>query len=92
MSFEMCGERSVCYWLGREHWGQGWATRGLQAFLDQHSERPLFARVAHDNLASIRVLEKCGFVRVGQDVGFAHGRGEPTKELIMNLSQKSEES
>jgi RimJ/RimL family protein N-acetyltransferase len=31
--------------------------------------RPLYARAASDNAASIRVLEKCGFTRVGVGVG-----------------------
>ena len=37
------------------------ATRALRAFLDELTERPLFAGVAEHNVASIRVLEKCGF-------------------------------
>jgi RimJ/RimL family protein N-acetyltransferase len=85
MGFEMFGEPSVCYWIGREHWGRGHATRGLGAFLAEHPPRPLFARVAADNLGSIRVLEKCGFVVSGENVGFAHGRGAEIRELIMRL-------
>jgi RimJ/RimL family protein N-acetyltransferase len=48
--------------------------------------RPIFARVAKDNLASIRVLEKCGFAVAGADEGFAHGRGEFVEEFVMTLS------
>jgi RimJ/RimL family protein N-acetyltransferase len=51
----------VGYWVGREFWGRGIATRALAAFLDEVSERPIYAGVADTNLASIRVLEKCGF-------------------------------
>ncbi len=87
MGFEMFGESSVCYWIGREHWGCGYATLGLQAFLGQHRIRPLFARVADDNTGSIRVLEKCGFVQSGEDKGFAHGRGQEIRELIMQLNE-----
>jgi RimJ/RimL family protein N-acetyltransferase len=55
------GIRLVGYWIGKEHWGKGVATRALTAFLDLVTERPLHAHVATHNVASIRVLEKCGF-------------------------------
>ncbi|HEX2641839.1 MAG TPA: GNAT family N-acetyltransferase [Thermoanaerobaculia bacterium] len=57
------GVRLVGYWIGKEHWGKGVATRGLAAFLRLVTERPLYAHVARHNLGSIRVLEKCGFSR-----------------------------
>src|SRR5690606_13303799 len=55
------GVRLVGYWIGREHWGKRVATRALEAFLRVVTERPLRARVAEHNVASIRVLDKCGF-------------------------------
>lgn len=61
------GEREIGYWLGRRFWGQGVATRALRALLGQVEERPLFAYVARQNLASRRVLEKCGFVLQSED-------------------------
>jgi RimJ/RimL family protein N-acetyltransferase len=53
--------RLVGYWIGKDHWGKGVATRALAAFLHLLSERPLHAHVAAHNIGSIRVLEKCGF-------------------------------
>src|SRR5512136_2953562 len=35
VSWEHSGEREVGYWLGREYWGKGIATRALAAFLEQ---------------------------------------------------------
>ena len=55
------GKREVGYWVGREFWGRGIATRALAALLDEVPERPIYAGVAETNVASIRVLEKCGF-------------------------------
>ncbi len=55
------GVRLVGYWIGKEHWGKGVATRALAAFLHLLTERPLHAHVVKHNVASIRVLEKCGF-------------------------------
>jgi len=53
--------REVGYWLGREFWGRGIATRALRGFLASEPVRPLHAHVARHNASSLRVLEKCGF-------------------------------
>ena len=79
------GDPEVTYWLGREFWGQGIATRALKAFLRQQKLRPLYGRVAADNAASKRVLEKCGFVVIGEDKGFSNARGEEIVEIILVL-------
>ena len=53
------------YWLGVDHWGQGFATEAARAVIDftfEQFDTPLMysgARVA--NPASRNVLEKCGF-------------------------------
>lgn len=58
--------REIGYWIGREFWGGGVASRALTAFLDEdEGRRPLFAATSPANAASQRVLEKCGFVRCG---------------------------
>jgi RimJ/RimL family protein N-acetyltransferase len=56
--------RLIGYWIGREYWGRGIATTALGEFLDHDRTRPLHAFVAVRNAGSIRVLEKCGFVRI----------------------------
>lgn len=84
-SFDLEGHREVTYWIGRQYWGLGIATRALKEFLAIETTRPLYARAASDNAGSIRVLEKCGFTRVGVDRGFAHGRNEETEEVILQL-------
>lgn len=67
VSWEHSDEREVGYWLGREFWGKGIATQALTLFLEQVTTRPLYAYVAKHNLASIRVLEKCGFTTTGEE-------------------------
>jgi RimJ/RimL family protein N-acetyltransferase len=84
-SFDLEGQREVTYWIGREDWGRGIATRALQEFLQVEAARPLCARAASDNAASIRVLTKCGFRIVGEGRGFAHGRNEETDEVVLRL-------
>ena len=66
-SFVQEGEREVGYWLGREFWGRGIATQALRAFLAQERRRPLYAHVARHNVASRRVLEKCGFMLTSEE-------------------------
>jgi RimJ/RimL family protein N-acetyltransferase len=63
--WEQEGRRLVGYWIGQEFWGKGLATRALRELTDEVTARPLHAWVAASNVGSIRVLEKCGFVRVG---------------------------
>ena len=80
------GKREVTYWIGREHWGKGVATQALLEYLRLVVERPIYGRAARDNVASIRVLEKCGFTVIGYDKGFANARGAEIEEAILELS------
>src|SRR6266496_5256314 len=80
-------EREVTYWIGRSYWGRGIATCALDAFLTVDPSRPLHARVASDNVASCRVLEKCGF-RVGAtERGFAGARSGEIEEFVLRLDE-----
>ncbi len=81
LCFDRGDKREVGYWIGREFWGQGVATRALSAFLSEVSERPLYAGVAKHNVASVRVLEKCGFVVVGDPEPGDDG----VEELLLEL-------
>lgn len=83
--FVMQGDTEITYWIDRAYWGRGIATAALQGLLSQETTRPIFGRVAFDNLASQRILEKCGFQRVGADRGFAFARGVEIEEFIYEL-------
>jgi len=86
-SFVQDGEGEVTYWIARALWGQGIATEALRQFLAEQPSRPLQARAATDNAASIRVLLRCGFVACGEGRGFAEARGEEIDELIFRLDE-----
>lgn len=77
----------VTYWLGREFWGRGVATAALAAFLREQTARPIYARAAKDNAGSLRVLEKCGFVIIGEDRGYANGRGQEIEEYLLERKE-----
>lgn len=59
----------VGYWIGEQYWGMGYATEAVQAVVDHvfdagEVER-LYGRCRVVNMASRRVLMKCGFQFVG---------------------------
>ena len=78
-------------WTGtteaRPIWGRGLATGALKAFLTVDPSRPLHARVAFDNVASCRVLEKCGFRIVATERGFAEARSGEIEEFVLRLEE-----
>ncbi len=80
----------VSYWLGREFWGRGIATTALDAFLEVQTTRPLFARAAADNAASLRVLQKCGFLITGQERGYAVARKQVIDEYVLELRESKD--
>ena len=82
-SWRQGGVRLVGYWIGKEHWGKGVATRALAAFLHVVTERPLYAHVARHNVGSIRVLEKCGFTFEREES--AEPAGNDSAEFVLVL-------
>ncbi|PWV48338.1 GNAT family N-acetyltransferase [Chitinophaga sp. S165] len=83
--FVMEGDAEITYWIDKKFWGQGIATTALKYLLTVESARPIFGRVAFDNFGSQKVLEKCGFIRIGEDRGFANARGAEIEEFIYKL-------
>lgn len=84
LSFLEDGHREVSYWIGRFYWGKGIATEALRQFIADET-RPLHARVVQDNVGSLRVLDRCGFVVVGQSSGFAAARHSEVAEWLLRL-------
>ena len=86
-SFMRGNDCEVTYWVAREHWGRGVATRALSLLVVEETRRPLFGRVAADNIASQRVLRKCGFAMSGRARAHAAARGVEIDELIYRLDR-----
>jgi len=57
----------IGYWVGEPFWGRGIATAALRAItnyaFENHDLCRIYATVFEWNTASMRVLEKCGYVR-----------------------------
>lgn len=84
-SFVMEGETEVTYWIDRAYWGRGIATAALGQLLSLIPVRPVFARAASDNLASLRVLARWGFEAIGTNQDYAAGRDGVIEETILRL-------
>jgi len=82
--WQQSDERLVGYWLGREYWGEGVATSALSLFLADVTIRPLVAHVVKHNIASVRVLQKCGFTISGEDPS-ASPDGGNGEEYILTI-------
>ena len=84
--YVMENDAEITYWIDRKFWGQGIATTALKNFLIIEQTRPIYGRVAFDNYGSQKVLEKCGFVKIGEAKGFANARQIEIDEYIYKLS------
>ncbi|WP_205514520.1 GNAT family N-acetyltransferase [Longitalea arenae] len=83
--FVMDGDAEITYWVDKPYWGQGVASAALMQFLTIEKTRPIFGRVAFDNIGSQRVLEKCGFVKIDTIRGFANARAAEIDEYVYKL-------
>jgi RimJ/RimL family protein N-acetyltransferase len=71
--------------LDRSAWGRGIASRALELLLELVPARPLHARAASDNIASLRVLRKAGFEIIGAEISYASARKCEIEETILRL-------
>lgn len=78
-------EPEVTYIIDRKLWGQGIATKSLKQFLNNETTRPIYGRTAFDNFGSQKVLEKCGFTKIGTGKYFANDRQLEIDEFIYSL-------
>lgn len=75
----------VGYWVGRAHWGRGFATEALNSFVaEAKALGQLVAGHFADNPASGRVLQKGGFAYTGETTphfSMARGESAPCKRM-----------
>ena len=83
----MDGEDHVGYWIDRAYWGKGIASRALHLLLREVAKRPLVATVATSNGASLRVLQKCGFVVERVRLSPATDRYPECEEAVLVLRE-----
>ncbi len=88
----LCNNAELGYWLSEEYWGQGIITRAIgemtrQAFSCYAINR-IYATPFGNNLASQRVLEKCGFRLEARFEKIIIKNGELLDELVYALRRK----
>jgi RimJ/RimL family protein N-acetyltransferase len=84
-SFVSGDQTEVTYWIHRPAWGRGIATQARELLLKLVPSRPLHARAASDNIASLKVLQKVGFDTIGTENSYTPGRGREIEETILRL-------
>jgi RimJ/RimL family protein N-acetyltransferase len=83
--FPRDGQDHVGYWIDRAYWGMGIASRALHLLLQEVVKRPLVATAATSNGASLRVLQKCGFVIEQVRLSPADERHPECEEAVLVL-------
>ena len=83
--FPMEGQDHVGYWIDRAYWGRGIASKALHLLLQEVTKRPLVASAATSNGASLRVLQKCGFVVERVRLSPASDRFPECEEAVLVL-------
>lgn len=77
--FRDADEVELGYWIARPHWGQGYASEATRAVLGLAraiGHRRIVATHFADNAASVRVLQRTGFLPTGeQRIRHSAGRG-----------------
>jgi RimJ/RimL family protein N-acetyltransferase len=53
--------------------------------LDTVRVRPMYARAASDNVASLKILQRAGFEVIGTATSYANARGGEIEETILRL-------
>jgi RimJ/RimL family protein N-acetyltransferase len=79
------------YWLGVEHWGQGFGTEAARAVIDfafeEFTVEHLIAGARVTNPASRNILEKCGFQWSGVELHRFEALGSSTPVDCFRLSR-----
>jgi RimJ/RimL family protein N-acetyltransferase len=77
------------YWIGRPHWGRGYATEAVAALVDYALSNVdsdmVGAGIYEDNPASRRVLEKLGFAEAGRYQTHSRSRNGLVPTIDMHL-------
>jgi RimJ/RimL family protein N-acetyltransferase len=79
------------YWLGVEHWGQGFGTEAARAvidyFFEEFDDDYLFSGARVANPSSRNILEKCGFQWTGVELHRFLALGSSTPVDCFRLSR-----
>ncbi len=84
------------YWVGKPHWGKGYATEMVRALIRHAFLSPDLNEIPighfSDNPASGRVIAKCGFKPVGRRTLHSLARGQDVLSLTYRLTRADAEA
>ena len=87
------GNMELGYWLGREFWGQGFATEAASVVLDYAFGAGLAPEITAgcfaDNIRSARVLTKLGFRIAGESLRLCLAEGSELRQYDLLLRRES---
>ena len=83
------GTWEVCYHIGGSYTKQGYATEAVKAFLPVIMPQLGLARIKGiclaDNKASVKVMERCGFIKEFEGIGPYQGQERPICRYYYSL-------
>ena len=83
------GSWEIGYHIAKQFTGKGYATEAVKAFLPAAAKKlnikEVYGICLAENTASVRVLEKCGFVKVYQGLGNYQGKEAEIIRFVKNL-------
>ena len=85
------GNPVIGYCLSREHWNKGYITEACKTFLEYLKEcgfKEILVEAMEDNIASNRVIEKCGFKFINKETRLQHPVFKPVMVTIHKYSLK----
>ena len=84
---------NIGYWIGRPCWGQGYASEALSALVAHvfalSPAAAIYCGAFADNLASLRVQQKAGFVHAGTTTLFSRPTGHELAHVNTVLTRAS---
>jgi len=84
------GGLEIGYWVGKQYWGLGIATKAIQHLLAGDyfpTSEPVFAKVMAENIGSQRVLGKAGFSFYKEGVVSKSGQAISAKFYVLERSK-----
>jgi RimJ/RimL family protein N-acetyltransferase len=87
------GARNLGYWLGEPWWGRGLMSEAVEAtlawFFAHHDDLFILSGAVEGNAASLRILEKLGFVVVAETMTASQAHGRLVGHIDMMLGRRA---
>jgi RimJ/RimL family protein N-acetyltransferase len=84
------------FWIARPHWNRGYVTEAATALLDWHfsasDQAVVVSSAHHDNIASLAVQKKLGFVTTGREMRFSQTLQHNVEHVVTSLSRQAWQS